>query len=69
MWYFVYSSWVQAVRWHPSGRLDVMTDKGKILHYDGVPQRTFEALLHARSKGRFINSALKPYYWHAGTTP
>ncbi|HEX8158788.1 MAG TPA: KTSC domain-containing protein [Solirubrobacteraceae bacterium] len=67
-WVNVSSSWVRAVLWTAPDRLDVLIDKGRMLHYGGCPVALFGGLLEAGSKGTFLNTVIKNNCTHLGTT-
>lgn len=60
-WMPVYgSSNVTAVRYHePSRECEVRFTDGTVYIYEDVPQETFDELVHAQSKGRFVNVVLR----------
>jgi hypothetical protein len=42
--------------------LEVRFRTGRVYHYFEVPQKMVKQLLDARSKGRFFNVAIRPYF-------
>lgn len=43
---------------------------GTIYVYEDVPKEVWEGLVHAESKGRYVNIALRrPYKYHRATEP
>lgn len=61
MWQGVSSSAISAVRWDPSA-MEVRFTNGYEYAYPGVPMEVFEDFLSSGSKGRFLNTILKPNY-------
>jgi lysyl-tRNA synthetase class 2 len=45
-----------------SRMLEIEYAGGGVYRYFGVPQRTYELLLRADSRGTFVNRRIKPYY-------
>ena len=60
------SSMIHAVGYDPEGQqLEVVFNSGKVYCYQGVYQETYEALLEADSKGRYMRGCIidcYPYY-------
>lgn len=42
--------------------LEVEFEGGRVYRYAGVPSTVYEDLMHAPSKGRFLNAAIKGRY-------
>lgn len=61
MWQSVASSAISAVRWDPSA-MEVRFTNGYEYAYPAVPMDVFEDFLSSGSKGRFLNTILKPNY-------
>ena len=60
----IQSSAISHVGYQPRRRLLYVTYRGSggSYVYVGVPQRDYDALLNARSKGAFVNERIKPRY-------
>jgi hypothetical protein len=43
-------------------RLDLLFAEGALYEYQNVPRSKFQALLEAKSKGKFINKEIKPHH-------
>lgn len=57
------SSAIDAVAYHPDRReLLVAYKSGREYAYLDVPPETYDALLRAESKGRFVNAEIKPRF-------
>ena len=39
--------------------LEIRFRSGAVYHYFGVPQQTYQELLHAKSKGQYFNSRIR----------
>jgi hypothetical protein len=59
----VESSAIESVGYDPVSRtLEIEYAGGAVYRYFGVPQRAYELLLLADSRGAYVNRRIKPYY-------
>ena len=59
----VESSAIASVGYQPGrGLLEVEFTSGAIYHYYDIPRTVYQQLLHADSKGRYLNTRIKPAY-------
>lgn len=59
----VESSAIEGVGYDPVTRtLEIEYASGGVYRYFGVPQRAYELLLLADSRGAYVNRRIKPYY-------
>jgi len=60
---FVESSTMQAIGYDPDSHvLEIEFKSGRVYQYADVPQGEYEGMMAATSKGRYLNSNIKPRY-------
>lgn len=59
----VESSAIEMVGYEPTEMALIVVFKGgAIYRYSGVPERLYDQLMAAESKGTFVNKLIKPYF-------